>query len=218
MGYTVPSPENPMENARALMEQKDRIQEEMNVHFSLLKSQSCTMNTPLVDEQGFPRGDIDVYAVRQARVRIIELRNDLDDLTDKIKRALEILHSDPQQHIPPNPMQVEQAQAIEADATADQETSALKPFARVDGIMPGSPAADAGLRREDLLLQFGHLNSSSFSGTSLQPLAELVSRHENRQLELKIRRGSDDVNILLTPRNGWGGRGMLGCHIVPYTS
>ncbi|KLO13000.1 hypothetical protein SCHPADRAFT_915414 [Schizopora paradoxa] len=215
MGSTVPSPENPMENARMLMGRKDRIQEELDAQLSVLKSQSCTMSTPLVDAQGFPRADIDVYAVRQARVRIIELRNDLVDVTDKIKLALEVLHSEPQPESVPNQIQT---QTPSSSVESDQDDAQLKPFARVDGVMPGSPSADAGLRREDLLLRFGHLKASSFSGTSLQPLAEFVSQQENRQLTVKVRRGGEDIALNFTPRQGWGGRGMLGCHIVPYTS
>jgi len=188
-----------MEIARALMERKDKIQEELNAQFSVLKSESCTMNTPL------------------ARVHIIKLRNDLEDVTDKIKLALEVLHNEPREveHAPPPILMQTQGNLNEA---TEQDVEQLKPFARVDGIMPRSPAADAGLRREDLLLLFGHLNASSFTGASLQPIAELVSRHENRPLEVKVRRGTENITISFTPRNGWGGRGMLGCHIVPYTS
>ncbi len=136
-----------MEIARALMERKDKIQEELNAQFSVLKSESCTMNTPLVDEQGFPRGDIDIYAVRQARVHIIKLRNDLEDVTDKIKLALEVLHNEPREveHAPPPILM--QTQGNEA---TEQDVEQLKPFARVDGIMPRSPAADAVRPLNDL--------------------------------------------------------------------
>ena len=35
------------------------------------------------------------------------------------------------------------------------------------------------MREEDAVLKFGHLTSESFTGRSLQPLAELVSSHVN---------------------------------------
>lgn len=38
--------------------------------------EGSTMHSPLVTLDGFPRNDIDVLAVRTARVRILELRND----------------------------------------------------------------------------------------------------------------------------------------------
>ncbi len=34
------------------------------------------MRGQLVDSEGFPRGDIDVYSVRSARQRVLCLRND----------------------------------------------------------------------------------------------------------------------------------------------
>ncbi|KAG9089664.1 putative 26S proteasome regulatory subunit, partial [Ceratobasidium sp. UAMH 11750] len=74
-----------------------------------------------------------------------------------------------------------------------------------------------GLQREDLILAFGDLTARSFSGSSLQPLAQLVASHENRSLSVKIKRNGNEMSLNFTPRSGWGGRGMLGCHIVPYT-
>ncbi len=50
------------------------------------------MDTPLLDPQGFPRADVDVVSVRQARVKIIELRNDYKLVMDRIGAALVMLH------------------------------------------------------------------------------------------------------------------------------
>ncbi|KAG9105260.1 putative 26S proteasome regulatory subunit, partial [Ceratobasidium sp. 392] len=100
---------------------------------------------------------------------------------------------------------------------AELRPQLLAPFARVDGVAPGSPAQQAGLQREDLILSFGDLTAQSFTGSSLQPLAQLVASHENRSLNIKIRRNGSEMSLSFTPRSGWGGRGMLGCHIVPYT-
>jgi len=202
-----------VERARALILRKDAINEELSANFSILSSNGCKMDTKLVDEQGFPRADIDVYAVRNARVAILRLQNDLKSVMDDMMRALEDVHSS----LPP-----EQQNGVDEGAKdvnkVDQSGVTSKPFARVNGVAPGSPAASAGLRREDVLLQFGHLTASSFNGSSLQPLVELVSQHENQPLEIKLRRDSQELTFTLTPQNGWGGRGMLGCHIVPYSS
>ena len=46
------------------------------------------MDEPLVDAEGFPRADVDVYAVRTARRDIIRLRNDHKHLSECIHRAL----------------------------------------------------------------------------------------------------------------------------------
>ena len=65
------------------MARRDAIEAEMEAQLSILQSNSVNMDTPLVDHEGFPRDDIDIWAVRHARVRIIELRNDHKALMDK---------------------------------------------------------------------------------------------------------------------------------------
>lgn len=47
------------------------------------------MRDPLVDADGFPRNDIDVYQVRHARHQIINLQNDLKSLLKEIEKGLE---------------------------------------------------------------------------------------------------------------------------------
>ncbi|KAG6909133.1 hypothetical protein DXG01_001885 [Tephrocybe rancida] len=161
MGFTLPSPASPMEHARALIERKSNIEEQIEAQISILKANDSTLQTPLVDADGFPRADIDVYAVRTARVRIIELRNDLTAVTNDIAKALETIY---------NP----------ANAPKDPEPSSAEPqpFAKVNAVAPGSPAAQAGLQRDDLILKFGPLDHQSCA-SSLQPLAEVVSANEN---------------------------------------
>ncbi|KAK1232054.1 thiamine metabolism- protein [Marasmius sp. AFHP31] len=133
MGFILPSPDSPAEKARALMAQKQNIETELDTHLSILKANNCTLRSPLVDEDGFPRADIDIFAVRGARVRIIELRNDLEAITNEIGKALEAVY-DP---------------SIAAENKGGQTTAAStstdspKPFAKVDGVAPGGPAAEA---------------------------------------------------------------------------
>lgn len=185
MGFTLPSPESPAEQARALMAQKANIEAELETHISILKANNVTMQTPLVDIEGFPRADIDIYAVRGARVRIIELRNDLKAVMDAIGKALEGIY-DPSLASQPS---------THHDSSSERP---LKPFAKVDGVAPGSPAAEAvriylnvyiqsrnetgyfqALQRDDLVVKFGQLDESSFKSNSLKPLADLVTENEN---------------------------------------
>ena len=46
-----------------LMKQKDDLEEEIKALHEVLKSQKVGMDDPLVDQEGFPRSDIDVYQV-----------------------------------------------------------------------------------------------------------------------------------------------------------
>lgn len=128
MGFTLPSPMSTMEQARALIARKENIEAEIEAQISVLKANFSTLQSPLVDQDGFPRADIDIYAVRGARVRIIELRNDLDAVMNAIAGALEGIY-DPSLDT-----------SVETNPPAD---SRPKPFAKVNGVAPGSPAAEA---------------------------------------------------------------------------
>jgi 26S proteasome regulatory subunit N4 len=119
-----------MEQARTLITRKENIEAEIEAQISVLKANSSTLQSPLVDQDGFPRADIDIYAVRGARVRIIELRNDLDAVMNAIGKALEGIY-DP-------------SLRVEGDReTNSSEDNRPKPFAKLKGVAPGSPAAEA---------------------------------------------------------------------------
>ncbi|KAF7314323.1 Nas2-N domain-containing protein [Mycena kentingensis (nom. inval.)] len=189
----------PAEAARVLMKRKDDIDAELRLHAQILSDQGVTLDSPLVDADGFPRGDIDIYRVREARKKIIELRNDRTTVMDALSLVLE---------------QVFDPSTISPEPETPPQRG--KPFAKVDGLSPGSPAAEAGLLHGDLIVQFASLTQHSFSSSSLSPLVEVVSQHENRAIPLKVQRNGQTVVLSLVPKR-WPGRGLLGCHIVPYS-
>ncbi|GAA6014351.1 hypothetical protein JCM10207_005429 [Rhodosporidiobolus poonsookiae] len=188
---------------KRLTDKKEGIQAQLDVYFSVLSSNQCNMTTPLVDREGFPRSDIDVAGVRTARVNILRLRNDLravmDDMGELVQRGL-----------PNVPGEAGKEQEEEVKEEGDE------PFAQVDAVAPGSPAAEAGLLRTDLLLSLSTLTSTNHD--RLRAVGALVGRSEGVELPVVVRRGGERVELRLTPRGGWGGRGLLGCHIVPYPS
>jgi 26S proteasome non-ATPase regulatory subunit 9 len=138
MGYMLPSPDSPSERARSLIARKEALEAELEAQGSILKANNTDMRQPLVDREGFPRDDIDVWAVRHARVRIIELRNDLAALMDEIAKSLETVY----RRSPPLPVEGE-ASRSGATTASGEAIAELLPFARVNGVAPGSPAADA---------------------------------------------------------------------------
>jgi 26S proteasome non-ATPase regulatory subunit 9 len=139
MGYTLPPPDSPSERARILVARKDALEAELEAQGSILKANNTDMRQPLVDREGFPRDDLDVWAVRHARVRIIELRNDLESLMNEIAKTLETVYP----RSPPPPHEgSESTTASDAEGGATVSTELL-PFARINGVAPGSPAADA---------------------------------------------------------------------------
>ena len=124
--------DGPLKKARELMARKDVIELELETQLSILKAENVTMQTPLVDSEGFPRADIDVWAVRTARVKIIELRNDLRDIMDAIGKALEGVYAPPLTAV-----------ADSSESRHEKAQDTLKPFSKVEGVAPGSPASEA---------------------------------------------------------------------------
>jgi 26S proteasome non-ATPase regulatory subunit 9 len=54
--------------ALRLMDEKDRIEAQIDHQLSILRMNDSTMQSPLVDSEGFPRADIDIVSVRTVNV------------------------------------------------------------------------------------------------------------------------------------------------------
>lgn len=54
-----------------LIQERDRIESEIREQNLVLEENHVGMQDPLVDGDGYPRSDVDVYKVRHARHRII---------------------------------------------------------------------------------------------------------------------------------------------------
>nr|XP_043067740.1 26S proteasome non-ATPase regulatory subunit 9 isoform X1 [Drosophila bipectinata] len=174
------------------------------------------MNGPLVDAEGFPRNDIDIYQVRQARQTIICLQNDHKELMNQISSLLNQYHSE---IATTDPELVNRASALGLDDDDRSKAGAnLTSFAPVRSIVlvnlvsPYSPAEEAGLREGDGILRFGSINSNNFKG-DLAQIGELVRHMQNQNVELKVKRGEQQLDLILVPKT-WSGRGLLGCNIV----
>ena len=80
------------------------------------------------------------------------------------------------------------------------------PFAMIDEITDGSPAAVDGLQLGDEIVKFGNVEA----GDRLQErlMSEAIS-NEDSQVSLAIVRQGSAMNLTITPRR-WHGRGLLG--------
>ncbi|WVR07107.1 hypothetical protein IAU60_004147 [Kwoniella sp. DSM 27419] len=215
-------PDEPREYARALMQRKDEIEKEIEVLNDVLKSHDVTQSTSLVDPEGYPRGDIDIYAIRHARALLVRLQNDRRSLNDLLAVALEEAFSRPAAG---NSAQSVTSPIANGDSTSPQVNGDVRShingerewperaIARVNSVAPSSPSSRAGLMSGDLIYDFAGVTSSSAGG--LQAIGALVNSSEGVSLELLVMRGNEKVTLRLIPRSGWGGRGLLGCHIVP---
>jgi 26S proteasome non-ATPase regulatory subunit 9 len=231
------------------------------------------IDSPLVDTDGYPRGDVDIYLARSLRGRLAVIKTDHKGLMAQIETTLRQLASlktkpddteEINQRRAPKPkpkfdpitgkwvvknwdgslsgipggdqrsfdtleaattQEEHKALCVAAAAAASEvqlsqplerlsidETNAL-PFARINAVAPHSPAATAGLMEGDLVLRFGSVEHDSHLST----IAEIVpaTAEMNGSLTVVVLRGVDRLELTLKPQP-WEGRGMLGCHIVPY--
>ena len=129
------------DHAKQLISQKDTLEAELNTQLSILSANNCTMSSPLVDADGFPRSDIDVWAVRHARVRIIELRNDLRVVLEKVAKALEGVYAKEGEVVAMGSTSTSSGAGVNGAVQSRRDEE--RPFAKVDGVAPSSPAADA---------------------------------------------------------------------------
>lgn len=173
-------------------------------------------------------------AVRTTRARIIYLRNDYKALMNVIEK-----------HIHEHFARLAEDGTTEDTMTNGVSTSlngtsspALNqvlgvPFAKVNSVVSGSPADSAGLKAGDEVRNFGYVNHTNHEG--LRRVGECVQSSEGvsshrlslskvlttsqRDVLVKISRSSNgrrlELQLNLQPRRDWGGRGLLGCHILP---
>ncbi|XP_072755761.1 26S proteasome non-ATPase regulatory subunit 9 isoform X2 [Anoplolepis gracilipes] len=186
-----------------LMKDKEKIESNLRTLKEILNSNHVGMDEPLVDSEGYPRQDIDVYQVRHTRHKIICLTNDHKALMKKIEEGLHRIHALAEGSKTQEPV---------SNISDSHETEMLEPFLRVNLVSPGSPAEIAGIQVEDLILEFGSIHYRNFK--SLTDIGKLVENSRYKIVQLKIKRGSNITVLSLTPRP-WVGKGLLGCNVIP---
>lgn len=167
----------------------------------------------------------------------------------RIEKGLHEHHARLAEQAQNNPAAASQAQTGHSAPPAALEA----PFAKVNSVVAGSPADEAGLKVGDSITKFGWVDWTNHE--RLGRVAEAVSQNEGvRNPGLLCRRHhglarlpfarraprrsskltktqipitvkalrprssggpSESVQMQLTPRRNWGGRGLLGCHLLP---
>lgn len=101
-------------------------------------------------------------------------------------------------------------QPAAALSPAAARAAAAGPFAMVDELAEGSPAAEAGLQLHDQLCSFGGVTRQT--PNTLQAVAAVL--REGQEVEAVLQRHGAPLVVTLTPKP-WAGRGLLGCHLHP---
>ncbi|XP_003974932.3 26S proteasome non-ATPase regulatory subunit 9 [Takifugu rubripes] len=194
-----------MDDVRSLIKKKDNIEEQIKAYFDVLEDQGVGIEDSLVDEEGYPRADVNLYQIRTARHSISCLQNDHKAIMVEIEQALHRLHASEK-------AKREKDETEAQEEAMEQQTSLPPPFALVDAVTQGSPASGAGLHVGDEVIEFGSVTAANFQ--NLQNIASVVQHSEGKPLRVVVIREGQKAAMSLTPQR-WSGRGLLGCNIVP---
>jgi len=190
-----------------LIKRRQDIDEQIQALGGILQSNHVGMSEALVDVEGFPRNDIDVFQVRHARHKIICLQNDFKSLTKEIDENLQLYHQRLKERGVTDAMM-----DMNVESVPEPEKT---PIAKVNLVSEGSPAFHAGVLVDDLVMEFGSINSTNF--TNLTDIGALVQRMAGNCVTVKVKRDGRIVKLALIP-GPWSGRGLLGCNVVPFDS
>lgn len=198
-------PERAKESLLQLIKAKDKLESDIQGYKEILDCNHVGMSDPLIDSDGFPRNDIDVYQVRNARHKIICLQNDHKALMKQIEGGLHQFHSLTRSEI----------RDSTPSTSSFQETTLSEPFLKVNLVSASSPAELAGIEVGDLIMEFGSIDSRNFR--TLKDVGDLVERSRYKPIFVKIKRGVNTAVLTLIPKP-WSGKGLLGCNVVPVES
>lgn len=154
------------------------------------------MNTPLTTVDGFPRNDIDVAqskslysvcadkfelshaSVRTTRAQIIRLRNDHKEVIAHVEqRIYEHFSRTRNMHVTSPPAYTTiAATAPSAILLDDARLTAGPAFAKVNSLVSGSPAEQAGLEIGDEIKNFAGVNWTNHE--NLAKIAQVVQKNE----------------------------------------
>ncbi|XP_063640885.1 26S proteasome non-ATPase regulatory subunit 9 isoform X2 [Pan troglodytes] len=163
-------------DVQELMRRKEEIEAQIKANYDVLESQKgIGMNEPLVDCEGYPRSDVDLYQVRTARHNIICLQNDHKAVMKQVEEALHQLHARDKEK-QARDMAEAHKEAMSRKLGQSESQGPPQAFAKVNSISPGSPASIAGLQADDEIVEFGSVNTQNFQ--SLHNIGSVVQHSE----------------------------------------
>ncbi|XP_005103495.1 26S proteasome non-ATPase regulatory subunit 9 isoform X2 [Aplysia californica] len=189
-----------------LCKKKAEIESTIKELMDLLESQKGVgLSESLIDAEGYPRSDIDVYSCRHARHQISCLQNDHVALMQEIEDELHVIHSAARA--------TNSVSDVEMPvASGDGMDTERIPFAVIDRVDPGSPGAQGGLEVGDQLIEFGSVMVENF--VNLQTVGAVLQHSKNKAVNVLVLRDGRQVKVTVTPST-WSGPGLLGCNIKP---
>jgi 26S proteasome non-ATPase regulatory subunit 9 len=182
----------------------------------------------LVDKEGFPIPNVDLYQIRSDRQRYNTLKNDHSRLTDLIQSGLQNIllvtkkrNDDDDDDVRTTRTRTTTennntaAAAVNKKSDVQQEDTpsttittttviTQKAFAVVDIVAPGSPAEIDGIRIHDRIISFGDKRT-------IEEAAAKIQQTIGESHIVKLNRQGVEMEVEITPRT-WTGVGLLGAH------
>merc|ERR1711879_408271 len=116
----------------------DQMEAEMSsLHEYLTQDGMPGIKESLIDEQGFPRADLDIYAIRKARNRLAGLQTDHMELMKKLEQALFDIHASSRVAVPRQDAVAKPASDVDMGAGGAPIQQVLlppAPFALIDEV------------------------------------------------------------------------------------
>ncbi|VDN00886.1 unnamed protein product [Thelazia callipaeda] len=206
-----------LESVKKMIAERDEIDREIAKEEEILKMNNIDMKKSLVDQEGYPITSVDVYSVRRARNAIICAQNDRRKLTYEIEKAMQTLHQQQRNCL----------SACSENEGSDENLivhrTSNTPFVRISKITNDSPAFEAGLKEDDLVIQFDRLHADNFK--NMNELTDIVQKSINynatnlmqKSIRVTVLRNNRPIRLNLVPQI-WSGKGVLGCAVIPISS
>ncbi|GJD12822.1 26S proteasome non-ATPase regulatory subunit 9 [Galdieria sulphuraria] len=224
------SQEEKWQRARALLRQREAIEEEIKSISSMLTGPGGPgLHGNLVDSEGFPRNDLDIISVRSQRQRIAHLYTDHKSITDELEQLLHSILGRGSESISVTRSSLSEKEPLTLNSThlqvSDPDSVVLaplgKPFALVDRIVTASPADLAGMKDGDRIIAFANISTET-KGSEIEAyrsLAPTVRDFSHVSVPVAVERVDPEthqtliVHLDITPLP-WDGPGLLGCSIL----
>lgn len=217
-----------------LMAKKDALEvriRELHQEHARLTGDPSPEKVRLIDEDGFPRADIDIYTVREVRNKLAMAQTDHIGLMKQIEQGLFSYHSQlsAEGAVSSSGSAASTAAGVPAqeaksggEESAEDRTSSaaapelpVEPFTKIRDVLPGSPADRAGLKDGDEVLRFGSvtIDNARTEEDRNRALTLTVQSSIDEPITVWVQRTGEIVSCVLTPRK-WEGAGVVGCRFV----